>query len=106
MKQRRVGEYTVKMAIRQIELEEILLPYFAAAVEARHYGQARGAFQTYRGVTELGECLEVASRPAAKIEDRERRVTLDGSQQADVLADVVIARAFPETRHAGCSGPA
>ena len=97
MKQRRVGEYAVEMAIRQIELEEILLPYFAAAVGARHYGEARGAFQTYRDVTELGERLEVASGPAAKIEDRERRVTLDGSQQrCDVLADVVIARAFPE----------
>lgn len=85
------------MAIRQIELEKILLPHFAAAVGARHYGQARGAFQTYRDVTEFGECLEVASRPAAKIEHRERRVTLAASQQRfDVLADVVIARAFPE----------
>lgn len=64
---------------------------------ARHYGQARGAFQAYRDVTELGERLEVASRPAAKIEDRERRVTLDGSQQRfDVLAAIVIARAFPK----------
>jgi hypothetical protein len=35
MKERRVGEYAVEMAIRQIELEEILLPYFAAAVGAR-----------------------------------------------------------------------
>jgi hypothetical protein len=97
MKQRRVGEHAVEMAIRQIELEEILLPYFGAAVGARHDGQVRGAFQTYRDVTELGERFEVASRPAAEIEDRERRVTLDGSQQRfDVLADVVIARAFPE----------
>ena len=97
MKQRRVGEYAVEMAIRQIELEEILLPYFPAAVGARHYGQARGAFQTYGDVTEFGERLEVASRPAAKIEDRERRVTLNGSQQRfDVLTDVVSARALPE----------
>jgi hypothetical protein len=48
-------------------------------------------------VTELGERLEVAPRPAAEIEDRERWVALDGAQQRfDVLADVVIARAFPE----------
>ena len=110
MKQRRVGEHAVEMAIRQIELEEILLPYFAAAVGARHYGQARGAFQTYRDVTEFGERLEVASRPAAKIEYRERRVTLDVSQQRfDVLADVVIARAFSEifgTPVVVCSVPA
>jgi hypothetical protein len=32
-----------------------------------------GAFQTNRDVTEFGERLEVASRPAAKIEDFERR---------------------------------
>ena len=31
------------MVIRQIELEEILLPYFAAAVGARHCGKVRGA---------------------------------------------------------------
>jgi len=46
---------------------------------------------------QLREHFEVASRPAAKIEYRERRVTLDGLQQRlDVLVDVVIARAFPE----------
>ena len=55
----------------------------------------REAFQAYGDVAELGERLEVP-RPAAEIEDRERRVALDGSQQRfDVLADVVIARASP-----------
>ena len=73
MKQRRVGEYAVETALRQIELEEILLPYFAAAVGTRHYGEVHGAFQTNGDVTEFGERLEVASRPAAKIEDFERR---------------------------------
>src|SRR6185436_14058933 len=97
VKERRVGEYAVETALRQFELEEILLPYFGAAVGARHCGQARGAFQAYRDVTKLGERLEVSSRPAAEIEDRERRVALDGSQQRfDVLADVVVARAIPE----------
>jgi hypothetical protein len=38
-------------------------------VGARHYGEALGAFQPNRDVTEFGERLEVASRPAAKIED-------------------------------------
>ena len=48
-------------------------------------------------MTEFGERLEVASGPVARIEYRERRVTLDVSQQRfDVLADVVIARGFPE----------
>ena len=35
--------------------------------------------------------------PAAKIEYRERRLAIDVLQQRrDILADVVIARAFPE----------
>jgi hypothetical protein len=35
-----------KMAIQQIELDEILPPRFAAAVGARHCGEGRDAFQT------------------------------------------------------------
>src|SRR3954469_16625661 len=97
VKERRVGEYAVETALGQRELQEILLPYFGAAVGARHCGQARGAFEAYRDVAERRERLEVASRPAAEIEDRERRFALDRSQQRfDVLADVVIARAFAE----------
>src|SRR3954466_2850243 len=73
MKERRVGEYAVETALRQLELQEILLPYFGAALDARHCGQARGAFQAYRDVAERRKRLEIASRPAAEIEDRERR---------------------------------
>ena len=97
MKKRGIGEYAIEMVLRQIKLKEILLRYFAAAVRARHYGELRGAFQTYRDVTEVGKHLEVASGPAAKIEYRKMRSVLDVLQQrSDVLADVVIARAFPE----------
>ena len=77
MKQRGVGEYAIEMVIRQIELEEILLPYFAAAMGARHHGELRGAIQTYRDVTEFGKHLEVATGPAAKIQYRKRRFALD-----------------------------
>ena len=66
MKQRGVGEHAIEMVIRQIELEEILLPYFAAAVGARHRGEVRGAFQTYRDVTEAGKHLEVAPGPRSQ----------------------------------------
>src|ERR1700737_1012699 len=59
--------------------------------------QDRDAFQTDCDVTLFGKHLEVASWSAAKIEYRERRLTLDMPQQRlNVLADVVIARAFPE----------
>src|SRR5207237_3636626 len=66
MKQRGVGKYTIEMVIRQIELEEILLPYVAAAVGARHCGEVRSAFQADRNVTEFGKHLEVAPGPQPK----------------------------------------
>src|SRR6202051_4596368 len=97
MKKRGVGEDAVEFAARQIELEEILVPYRAAAVGARHRGEARGAFQPDRDVAKLGKDLQVAPRPAAEIEYGVGRFTLDESQhRRDVLADVVIARSLPE----------
>src|ERR1700720_2083756 len=97
MKQRGVGEHAIEIFFRQIELEEILLPYCAAAMGARHCRKMRGAFQTDCDVTLFGKYLEVAPWSAAKIEYRERRLTHDMPQQRlNVLADVVIARAFPE----------
>src|SRR5271167_2585636 len=97
MKQRGVGEYTIEIVIRQIELEKILLPDFAAAVGTRHVDEMRGALQTDRDVTEFGDHFEVSPGPAAKIKYRETRLTLDVLQhRRDVLADIVIARACPE----------
>ena len=67
------------------------------AIGARHGGELRGAFQTYCSVAEFGEDLKIASRAAAKIEYGERPFTLDVLQdRCDVLADVVVASAFPE----------
>ena len=77
MKQRSVGIHAVKMIVRQIELEEVLLPYFAATVGARHHGEMSGTLQTNSYVTEFRKRLEVATRPAAKIQDPKRRFTLD-----------------------------
>src|SRR5215467_14844753 len=85
------------MAIGQIELKKILLPYFAATMGARHHAEMRRAIQPYRDVTEFGKYLEVAAGPTAKIQYRIRRLTLNALQQrSDVLVDVVIARPFPE----------
>ncbi len=45
-------------------------------------------------MAQRGEGLQVPPRPAAKIEDRERRRALDVAQQrGNVLADVVVLRA-------------
>ena len=101
MKQRGVGEYAIEIILGKIELKEILLPYFAAAISACHGGELRGAFQAYCDVTEFGKYLEVAAGPAAKIKYRIRRLTLDALQQrSDVLVDVVIA---PSQKSSACS---
>ncbi len=97
VKQRGVGEYTIEIVIRQIELEKILLPNFAAAVSTRHVGEMCGAFQTDRDVAQFGKHFEVSPGPAAKIKYCKTRLTLDVLQhRRDVLADIVIARACPE----------
>ena len=97
MKQRSVGIHAIKMIVRQIELEEALLPYFAATVGARHHGEMFGTLQTYGYVTEFIKRLEVATGPSAKIQYRKRRFTHDPLyQRSDVLFDVVITRALPK----------
>src|SRR3984957_20198469 len=97
MKQRGVSEDTVEVAVGKIELEEILLPYFATAVRARHRGEALSAVQADCAVTALGQDLEVTPRPATKIEERERRIAFNILQHCrNILADIMAARAFPE----------
>jgi hypothetical protein len=66
MKQCGVCKNAIEMAIRQIELEEVLLPYLAAAMGVGHGGEMRGAFQSYRNVTEVGKRLEVTAGPQPK----------------------------------------
>src|SRR5271169_3830588 len=97
MKQRGVGEHTIEMFLRQCELKKVLPPYFAPAMGTRHGDEMLGAFQTDRVMALFDERFEVAPRPAAKVEYCKRRFALDVLQQRlDVLANVVIARAFPE----------
>ena len=65
----------------------------------RHFNEVCGAFQIYCDVAQFRKHLEVAPRPAAEIEYRERRLTLDVLQQRrDVLADVVMVRAGVKIR--------
>src|ERR1700722_9923761 len=64
---------------------------------ACHRRETRGTVQPDREVAAIGQSLEVTPRPAAQIEQRERRLALDILQQGcDILADVMAARAFPE----------
>src|SRR5512135_179420 len=97
MEEGRIGEHTVEVVRRQVELEEVLLPHLATAVGTRHFGKAFGAIQTDGDVAERGAGLEVTPRPTSEVEDGERRLRFDRLQQRrEVLADVVIARPFPE----------
>ena len=93
VKQRRVGENAVKMAIGQIEIEKVLLPRRATALVTRHLHKALGAIKPDGDVAKPGKGLEVAPRTATEIENRERRLADQMAQQrCDILADVVIAR--------------
>src|SRR5260370_20772060 len=85
MKQRRVGEHAIKTATRQVELEEILLPYFTAAVGARHHGGVGGALQTNRDMTAFGKPLEVPSGPATHTYYHKWRLALNESQHHPAL---------------------
>ena len=97
MEERRIGEDAVELAGRQVEREEVLLPYLASGSGARHLDEALGAVEPNGHVAERGEGLEVAPRPATEVEDRERRLALDVAQQrGDVLADIVVLGAEAE----------
>src|SRR6266704_2380257 len=98
VEQHRVGEHAVEARGWERQREQILPPHLAAAVLARHRGEAPRSLQADRDMAEIGKRLQVPPGPAAQVENRERRFALDVSQQRrDVLADVVIARALPET---------
>src|SRR6185436_4808080 len=94
MKQRGIGKYAVEARIRKVELKKILLPHLASRFRPRHFGEAPRALQPNRVMPETGKRFQVASRPAAEIEDRKGWHRFDAIQQCrNVLADVVIAGA-------------
>ena len=80
MKQGGVGENAVKACERQIEAQKILLQHLAAGLVARHRDEAFGTIETNRVMTQRGEGLKISPRPAAKIEDRKRRLDDDMTQ--------------------------
>src|SRR5271156_1505949 len=94
MKQRSIGKDAVKIPIRQLKPEEILLPDLAARRSAGHRRKGFRAVQSDRNVLQLCQPLKVPARTAAKIENFERRCPVNVIQQcSDVLADIMIARA-------------
>ena len=69
----------------------------AARMRARHGNELLRSIKPHGFVPQGSKVTEIAPGSATEIEYRERRLTLDMPQQRlNVLADVVIVRAFPE----------
>src|SRR3954465_12035286 len=101
MEQRCIREYAVEPRRRQVEPQKILLPHLAATVRPRHFHEARGTLQPNRHVAKSGERFQIASRPAAEIQNGEQRLRFDVIQQrGDVLADVMMLRTLAKIRGA------
>src|SRR5208283_1991971 len=94
MEQRSIGKDPVEIPIRQLKLEEILLPDFAARRGAGHRRKCFRAVEANRNVLQFCQPLKVPARTAAKIENFKRWCPLNViEQRRDVLADIMIARA-------------
>src|SRR5258706_9009835 len=97
VEQHRIGEHAVEARRGEREREQILPPHLAAAVLARHRGEALRSLQADRGMAGIGDRLQVPPGSPAQVENRERRFAFDvPKQRRDILAGVVIARALPE----------
>ncbi len=93
VEQRSVGKNAAELFVRQVEPQKVLLPDLAAGLVAGHLRETLGAVDADRAMAETGENLEVAPRPAAQIENGERRRAYDMAQQrVDVLPNIVILR--------------
>src|SRR6185295_17309190 len=101
VEQRRIGKYAVETCWRQVQPKKILLPHLAAAIRPRHFHEARGTIEPDRHMAKTGECPQIASRPAAKIQNGKRRPRFDMIQQrGDILAYVMILRTVAKIRSA------
>jgi len=75
-----------------------LAPHFTAAIFSRAFDEAFGAVETDRFVTEITKNFQISPGTAAEIEYPKRSGAVkDLQQRVAILADVVIARAFPKT---------
>ena len=98
MEQRCVGKDAIEIFRRQIELQKILAPDFTTAICSGQINEALGAVQADSCMTQFTKRLQVSPRSAAEVENAKRSATEKGVQEGvSILADVVIARALPET---------
>ena len=110
MEERGVGKNSVEILRRQIQLQKILVPYCAAAVLLRQLDETLRSIETDGFMPKIAKDLQVSPGTAAEVEDAKRSGAVQSLQERiAVLADIVIARAFPETlgvliimRKSGC----
>ena len=91
MKQRGIGEYTVKTRLWKIQRQKILVPDFDTCLASCHFDESQRAIEADRLMTEVAKRNQITTRPAAEIEDavRTRRVQF-GKQGLDILRNIVV----------------
>src|SRR5678816_1227101 len=96
VEQHRVGEHAVEVTAGQVQFQKVLHQHFASAVLARDRGQLSRPIQADHLMPECLERAEIASWTTPEIQQSEWRWHVDVCQEhLDVLAHIVIARAFP-----------
>ena len=80
-----------------MQLQKILVPYCAAAVLLRQLDEALRAVESDRFLSEIAKDFQIPAWPAAEVENAKRSGAVQSLQERiAVLADIMIARAFPE----------
>src|SRR5258708_5968046 len=98
MKQRGVCKNPVKSALGQLHRHKILMENLAPRLRACHGDKLLRSVEPDGLVPQGSEVAEIAAGSTTKIKDRIRRVGLYRVEERRVvLADIVIARAVPES---------
>src|SRR5260370_5606627 len=97
VEQRRVGEDPVIALPLQRQSQKVLVQHAATGVRLRHLAKTRASVEAHRLVTERSEVMQIPPRPAAEVEQRERRRRVDVREKRRmVLTGVMVLRALPE----------
>ena len=91
MKQRRVGEYTIKMRLWKIQREKILVQDFDARLASCHFDESQSAIESNRLMAEVAKRNQITTRATAEIEDAVRTRSIQFSKQGlDILRNIVV----------------
>ncbi len=91
MKQRRVGEHTVKACLWKIQREKILVQDFDARLASCHFDESQRAIKADRLMTEVAKRNQIPTRPTSEIEDAVRTRSVQFRQQGlYILRNIVV----------------